>query len=234
MPHAETKHTIDIFERIYSQLPPLLPPEIKFEFEHALEHLHDDVTVDTNDVENIVISLGKKVWPYRRAFGEFLDMHQGKLGEKFLLGKLPVALKGKIKELKEQGVTYHDLRVGGPAEYFEIEERMILQEKLIEVDSDIKSHAVQAVLGIDRKKYESLIVDFQMILDDIEKRLETFRSMAEDEEEHPRLADEIRAQVRSFEFGLCLLGPNTELVHVINAHEHFAERKIAKKLHRME
>lgn len=234
MLHSTTKHTIDIFERIYKQLPPLLPPETKDEFEHALEHLHDDVTVDLNDVENIVIALGKKVWPYRRAFGEFLDMYQGKLGEKFLLGKLPANVKAKIKELKEQGVTYHDLRTGGPADYFEIEERMVLQTGLIEVDSDIRAHAEQAVVGLDRKKYEDLIIDFQTILDDIEKRLDTFRLMAEDEEEHPRLAEEIRDQVRGFEFGLCLLGPHTEHHRVLNAEEYFIGRKEEKKMHRLE
>ena len=229
MNHLEAKHTIDIFERIYKTLPPLLPEGVKDEFEHALEHLRDDVTITTEDVENIVIALGKKIWPYRRAFGEFLDMYQGKLGEKFLLGKMPINIKTKIKELKEQGVTYHDLRVGGPAEYFDIEERMILKGSLIEVDADVRAHAEQAVLSLDRKKYEELILDFQTILDDIEKRLETFRVMAEDEEEHPRLAEEIRGQVKGFEFGLCLLGPHTEHHHVLNAEDYFIERKKDKK-----
>jgi len=232
MNNSSIKHTIDIFERIYNHLPPLLPEETKEEFEHALEHLHDDVTIDLADVENIVIALGKKVWPYRRAFGEFLDMYQGKLGEKFLLGRLTPALKNRYKEIKEHGVTYHDLRSGDPLNYFELEERILLKESLIDVDGDVRVHAEQAVLGLDRKKYEDLIIDFQTILDDIEKRLDTFRLMAEDEEEHPRLAEEIRSQVRSFEFGLCLLGPNTEHHQILEADDYFLERRKDKKIHR--
>lgn len=232
MNNSQAKHTIDIFERMYKKMPPLVPKEIKKEFDHALDHLHDDITVTTEDVEDIVIALGKKIWPYWKAFGEFLDMYQGKLGEKFLLGKLSPDLKNKYKEIKEHGATYRDLRTGSPLSYFESEERLILTEGLVEVDGDIRLHTEQAVLSLDRKKYEDLILDFQTILDDIEKRLETFRTMAEDEEGHPRLADEIRDQVRSFEFGLCLLGPNTEHHQVLNAADYFEERKQDKKVHR--
>mgnify|MGYP007094905229 CR=1 FL=1 len=234
MNNSTAKHTVDIFEIMYKRLPPLVPEEVKKEFDHALDHLHNDVTITSEDVEDIVIALGKKIWPYWKAFGEFLDMYQGKLGEKFLLGHLQPSLKNKYKEMKEHGATYHDLRSGGSLDYFESEEKVILNESMVDVDTDIRLHASQAVLSLDRKKYEDLIIDFQTILDDIEKRLETFRILAEDEEEHPRLADEIRAQVRSFEFGLCLLGPNTQHIQVLEAEDYFIERRKGKKIHRFD
>ncbi len=229
MHHSHIKHTIEIFEIMYKQLPPLVPSEINKEMEHALEHLNDDFEVGIEEVENMVIALGKKIWPYWKAFGEFYNNDQGRLGEKFLLGKLPIELKKKYNEFKEHGGNYHDLRTGAPAVFFETGERLEITQTLVDVDVEVREHTKQTVLSIERKKYEDLIIDFQTILDDIEKRLSNLSMLAEDEEEHPELAKEIRAKVRAFEFGLCLLGPNSQTHELENAEDYFVERREFRK-----
>ena len=234
MHHPQIKHTIDIFERMYNNLPPLLPEEIKNEMEHALEHLHNDYTVSIEDVESIVIAMGKKIWPYWRSFQEFVDMAQGEMGEKFLLGKISLGLKSKYKKFKECGGSYRDLRTGGAMNFFDENERVEIAKMVVEVDQEVKKYVRQMSLSSDRKKYENLIIEFQEILDGIEKRLDNLRLAAEDEAEHPRLAEEIRAQIKSFEMGLCLLGPNIKNHEICGAEEFFQERKISKKLHRFE
>ena len=229
MHHPQIKHTIDIFEIMYKNIPPLVPEEVEKEMGHALEHLHDDYKVGIEEVENMVIALGKKIWPYWKAFDELYNMDQGKLGEKFLLGKLSVELKTKYSEFKEHSGNYHDLRMGASAIFFETEERFEITQALVEVDIDVRNHTEQSVLSLERKKYEDLIIDFQTILDDIEKRLDALRLVAEDEEEHPELATEIREHIRAFEHGLCLLGPNTQYHEVKNLEDHFADRRDTKK-----
>lgn len=227
-----SKHTIAIFEKIYNNLPPLVPDEIKQEMEHALDHLRNDFDLSMEEVEDTMIVFGKKVWPYWKAFGEFLDAFEGKLGEKFLLGRVSMPLKTKYKQFKEHGGDYFAVYSGDPSSFFTAEERQALSIALVEVDQDVRNHAVQSVLSSDRRKYEDLVVDFQNILDDILKRLESLRMVADDEQEHPQLAEEMRAQIRSFEFGLCLLGPHTKSEDVCNAKNYFAERKRHKVLHR--
>lgn len=229
MHHPQVKHTIDIFERMYQNLPPLTPEFVEKEMKHALEHLRDDVEVGIDEVENIAVSLGKKIWPYWKAFDELCSMCQGRLGEKFLLGRLPVNLKQKYLEFKEHGADYHDLRSGGGASYFSLDERQEITAVLIMVDQEIKEHMKQAVLSVDEQKYQNLIIDFQNILDDIEKRLDSLRLMAEDEEEHPELAEEIRDKIKTFELGLCLLGPNTKHHELLNINDHFVERRGARR-----
>ncbi len=231
--HVQAKYTIDLFERMCNHLPPLLPKEIVSETEHVLEQLHNDFTVSIEDIEKTIISIGKKVWPYQKAFQEFIDVAQREIGEKFLLGKLFPNLKDKYKKLKEYGVTYYDLRSGGPIDFFEEEERLIISQSIIEVDQEIQKYVRQLVLGTERKKYQNLITEFQKKLAKIEKKLANLRSIAEeDEAEYPRLVEEIKAQIKSFEMGLCLLGPNIQNQEVLQAEEFFQERKIAKKLHR--
>lgn len=227
-----SKHTISIFEKIYNNLPPLVPEEIKQEMSHALEHFQNDFSVTLEEIDDTMIIFGKKIWPYWKAFNEFLDMYEGKFGEKFLLGRIPRELKFRYKEFKEHGGIYKDVYSGSPATFFSIEERQMLSSSLVEVDSDIRQQVMQAVLSVERKKYEELILNFQIILDDIEKRLDSLRLMADDEQEHPQLAGEIREQVKAFEYGLCLLGPHVQHEDVKNAELYFQERKIYKNLHR--
>jgi len=225
-------HTISIFERIYSNLPPLVPDETKKEMEHALEHLKNDTDLSTEETENTLIVFGKKIWPYWKAFNEFVDSFDGQMGEKFFVGKLNNELKQKYKLFKEHGGTYADVYSGGPAFFFGIDERQPMTEALLGADEDLKRYTVQAVLSTDRKKYEDLILDFQTILDDIEKRLDSLRLKADDEQEHPKLADEIRAHVRAFEHGLCLLGPHTRFQDVFEAEGFLEERRKTRVLHR--
>lgn len=231
MHHPQIKHTIAIFKRMYKNMPPLVPEFVKEEIGHALEHLNNDFTITASDVEDVVIAIGKKIWPYWKAFEEFFDFYQGKLGEKFILGKLSLPLKKRYEEFREQGVSYYDLRLGGPLIFFNSDEREKLMRIFVEIDKEIREHARQLILSTEQKKYEGLILNFQNILDDIEKRLESLRLMAEDEEEHPQVADEIRAQIRGFEFGLCLLGPNTKYHELLNVDDYVAERRLTKAIY---
>lgn len=227
-----SKHTISIFEHIYKNLPPLVPEQIKQEMQHALGHFQNDLTVTIDEIDETIIVFGKQVWAYWKAFQEMYDTYEGKLGEKFLIGRLSRSLKTRYKQFKEHGGTYFDVYSGAPLSFFAVEERQDLMATLVEVDEDIKRHTWQAVLSSDRQRYENLIVNFQTILDDIEKRLDSLRIVADNEQEHPQLADEIRAQIKGFEYGLCLLGPSTKHEDVINAELYFEERKLYKKLHR--
>ncbi|HLD31350.1 MAG TPA: hypothetical protein VJB37_00425 [Patescibacteria group bacterium] len=229
-----TRHTLDIFKKIQANLPPLTPPELAKEYEHALEHLENDFTIGHREVEDLVISLGKKIWPYWKAFFEFYDLNQGKLGEKFLLARLSPDLKKRYQAFCAHGGDYHDLRSGAPASFFKPEERIIITAALIAVDGDIRNFTRQAVTSTEMNKYEEAIFSFQEIIDDIEKRLQSLRQLAEDEGEHPRLAEEIRERVRAFEFGLCMLGPHTPYHEVINAPDYFTDRRHSKNLHRFE
>ena len=211
-------------------MPPSVPAGIKEDMTQALEQLRDNYDLTLVELEQTVIAFGKKLWPYRKAFEEFIDSYEAKSGEKFLLGTLSPALKKRYHEFKKYGGTLRDLHVGSPAEFFTSEERSDLCEALIKMNQDVRAHATQAVLAGDKIRYEKKVVEFQIILDDIEKRLDTLRLMAEDEQEHPELAAEIRAQVLSFEQGLCLLGPPHHYDAVCAAEEHFVGRKEEKKM----
>ena len=66
---------------------------------------------------------------------------------------------------------------------------------------------MQRVVSTDVKQYKEKIKEFQQIFIAMEKQIADLHTMADDEQEHPELAAEIRAHIRGFEEGLSLLGP---------------------------
>ncbi len=227
------KHTLDIFSHLVKQMPPLVPEDIKEDAKQAYEQMKSNFDLEVEELEKTIIVFGKKLWPYRRAFEEFFNVYENDMGEKFLIGKLEPKLKRKYKEFLEYGGTFRDLHTGNPALFFDTEERVQMCEALVDVNGEIARYTAQAVLSSDRVKYEKRIVEFQVILDDIEKRLNTLLMMADDEQEHPELAAEIRQQVLSFEYGLCLLGPPHHYDAICQTEEHFVGRKNEYKIRKM-
>lgn len=225
MHNPAIRHTIEIFTLLIDELPPLVPESIKKDADQAMEQIHNNFDLTLEELEKTVIVFGKKLWPYRKAFEEFFDIYETRFGEKFLIGTLPPGLKKRYMEFKEYGGTYRDLHTGNPSVFFVADERHLLCKAVIQVNEDVRLHTIQAVLAMDKVNYEKRVVEFQLILDDIEKRLDALRLMADDEQEHPELATEIRQQVLSFEYGLCLLGPPHHYDAICRAQEHYVGRK---------
>ncbi|MBT3419109.1 MAG: hypothetical protein HOC34_01755 [Candidatus Magasanikbacteria bacterium] len=232
--HPAVQHTLTIFEKICMKLPPLVPADVQKDMAQALEQMQDNLHLSIDELEDTIIVFGKAIWPYRKAFHEFLGVAEGRMGEKFLLGKVTRNTKRVYNNFIEEGGSFRDLHAGKKSiSFFSPEERGELCQALIDVEDDIEVHTKQEVLSTNRRAYEERIIEFQLILDDMEKRLDTLRTMADNEQEHPELASEIRAQIRGFEYGLCALGPHPEEHAVCGAEDHFKGRKQEKTAHRI-
>ena len=218
-------HTIKIFEHLYNFIKSVLPQELDQEVDQVLQQLNGDYNLTLETIEETVIVYGQKIWPYRKAYSELLSEYQGKLGEQFLLAKLSATLKKKYAHYKQEGGSFRQLHSGSDISIFTPKERQKIGEILIAVHSDIQQHVTQAVHGTQEKLFIKKVKEFQHVLVDIEDRLNLMRQMANDEQDHPRLAAEIRDHVKTFELGLSAIGPESSFDDLINTHDHFVGRK---------
>jgi hypothetical protein len=200
-------HTRLLFERLCQNIPPLVPDNIQKDMSNALEQVQENVSLSLEELEDTVVSFGKKLWPYREAFLEFYRIHEGPMGETFLMQKLSPKLKKKYRLFKEMGGTFRDFHDGAIVDMFTSDDRVDLCEILVTVNAELWDYTYQKVLSTDRSQYEDRIKEFQHIFVDIEKKIEALNKMADDEQEHPEFAAEIREHVRGFEQGISLLGP---------------------------
>lgn len=229
---SNNEYTIDLCERLYINMPPLVPGEIKENMKKAIDQMKNNISLSVEEIEDVIIFFGKQLWPYREAYKEFYDVYEGMLGEKYFVRKLSQKLKMKYNQFITEGGSYRELHNGSKIEFFTHEERPELTEALVDVEQDIENYTRQTVVSTDQKKYEQRVREFTKILNDIEGHLTTLRTMTEKEGEHPELIAEINAQIKGFEHGLCLLGPKTDYEAIRSAQEHFDGRRTVIAMHK--
>lgn len=217
-------YSISFFERLLHDLPPLFPKADREAMQHALEHMKNGSQLTGEEVEATIITFGKKIWPYRRAFEEFFEKVAQRRTEEFL--------EAHVKdhpELRHHPVLSRDIeesfRQRAP------EERRALCEALVATRRDLWQATLTVVTGQEREAYEKRIVEFKVLQEAIEERLAKLRAVADMTQEHPRLATEIRQAVRDFEKGLAFLQPHTTFEEVCHLEARVpVRRKIIQSL----
>jgi hypothetical protein len=223
-------NTLNIFRQLCAYVPPLVPANIAQDMQAALEQLESNPHLSLEELEDTVIAFGKKTWAYRKAFYEMASVYEGNLGETMLLAVLSKSMQQTYQEFVSHGGTYRDFVAGGAAEFFSPEERITITETLVQVKDSVFQHARQAIVSTDRSLYLKKIEEFELVQKNIESVFVELHDIANNEQEHPELATEIRAHIRGLEYGLSALGPHTSPAEVMASVEHFKERKKYKML----
>lgn len=219
------KSTINLFRHLYERLPPLFPAEIKEKISHALEHVEHDPTVTIKEIEETMIAFGYEVWPWNQAYREFFTLAEATVGEHFLLPKFTPELRRRYEEFKRYGGSLRELHSGRPADFFSGEERSDLCAALVETQRELRRYVDNEVLGVFKEKYLQRVAEFSAVLEEIMIYVRQLNGLADAEQDHPALADQIRSQIQAFEYGLCFLGPEIGSEAVCQSVGYFAGRK---------
>lgn len=217
--------TIEVFRHLIASLPPLIPGELKTRLVESLAQVESEEGVTVEEVEDVMILFGYEVWPYLQAYREFLNSYEAKVGEHFLLPKLSESLQSRYHEFKLYGGNLRDLHSGRPADFFTHEERGELCVAFVELQHELRRYVDQQIITTERDRFLARVEEFAALLEDIRDRLEGLKDLAHGEADHPNLANEIRARVRGFEYGLCYLGPELDYAAVCETPEFFRGRK---------
>ncbi|MBT3816736.1 MAG: hypothetical protein HOE80_04325 [Candidatus Magasanikbacteria bacterium] len=230
---SSIKHTLVIFKKLVEQIPPLVPEDIISDLKEAYNQSEHNMSLSLEELEDTMIVFGKKLWPYREAFFEFFRLYEGELGEKILLQKLQGSVRKHVGQFFKSGGTFRAFYTGASLiEIFTPEERQSICVHLIAVDKDIWKYSKQRVVSTDKQAYLKKIKEFQILFADMEQLISGLHAMAEDESEHPELSLEIREHIRTFEYGVSLLGPKVSHKALCVAPLHFQGRKKDKYHHR--
>jgi len=219
-------YTIQLFGYFYSNIPPLFPVEQKEKIKEALVQMQTNQSVTSRQVEDTMIVFGYEIWPWNQAFRDFLTIAENAYGDEFLLPQLSEIMRKKYLDFKDYGGTLRDLHSGRPAIYFESEERVELYRALLKMQEDLKKYVNQQIASTEKERYLKKVEEYTELLGQIEDKLKGLREIAQNEQDHPMLADEIREKIRMFEYGMCLLGPELNFHAVSESVDFFAGRKM--------
>jgi hypothetical protein len=225
MEEVTTQHTIAIFRHLYEFVRGALPADLQAEMEHALDHVERDTELTREDIEHTMIVFGKKVWPYRKALQEMVEHTEGTMGDQLFRSSLSRSMQKRFQEFLDHGGSLRDIHSGGAVHFFSSEERVELNHALVDMHEHLRAFTVQRIRGIGARDFDTRVSDFARILAELEQELDHIRTMADNTQEHPLVAREMREHVRGFEEGLCFLGVEYTPEEVYNAQEHFHGRK---------
>lgn len=217
--------TINLFRHFYQKLPPLFPAGTKEKMAQSLDRFGPEQTLSQSELEDAMIAFGYEAWPWNQAYQEFFLVTETAIGEHFLLPKLTPELRRRYEDFKHYGGTLRELHSGRPADFFSGGERTDLGSALVETQLELRDYVNSEVASVNKGKYLKRVADFSTVLEKIKANLEQLNELAEAEQEHPSLADQIRARVRAFEYGLCLLGPEIDSEAVDQSVGYFVGRK---------
>lgn len=218
--------TLAIFRHLASVTPPLVPDALLSTMKRALDYFEAYPTSTLDELEKVMYAYGYELWPYNQAFKEELLSAEQRVGERFLRARLSAELNEHYQRFVKQGGTLRSLRNGKKiGEFFSVDERSALCEILVNVHHDIRAYALQHVWGVGKIHYRNNIEHFRRALKTMHHHIEKLRHLADHEDDHPALAEEIRAQIRAFEQGLCLLGPELSYDAVCSSVDYFEGRQ---------
>lgn len=217
-----SEYTSLFLERLYFNLPPLVVEEVRVELEQVLEELSREPR-SVVEVEDIIISFQKEIWPYTQAFEEMVQRYVEEMGETLLMRKSSYELRRAYEKYRQHS-TWKNLYKGQEISAFTVEERTELHQLLVDIMCDVRDYAKQAAIMSDRKVYENRIAYYQKRYAEIEIELDRLQELA-DNEENIDLAREIRQHARDFKLSIASLGPVFDFEAVCNAHAHFVGRK---------
>jgi hypothetical protein len=229
MQKQATQHTLDIFERVYTYVRPFVPKVLQEEIRIVLDCHRNDSQLTLEGLEDSLIMIGKKVWPYRRAFQEFRDRYHNQFGERFLLAQLSRGLKKKYDTYVVHGGRTDHVHSGQAAHFFSDDERVELYNALILVNEDIRQHVIQAIHSVDAGMYQGRVEEFHSTLALLETQMRVLHDLKSGNHVHGQVKEEIHAHIRGLEHGFGFLGPVVTEHDVRRAVEHFAGRVLDAK-----
>lgn len=218
-----------IFRHLYEYASPILPYDVRDEMAEALAQLEDRDDITRLEAEETLIVFAKKAWPYRKAYEDILAVFDAHYGEQFLKAHMPGRLWRRYQEFLAAGGEYYHVKTGRGVNFFTSEERVLLCGILVDMRQSVRDHVAQAIRSTEKKKFDNLVAAYENALADIDVELAHIRALADKEQEHPRLARQLRAEAEAFEHGLALLGPEQDAVRLCELKECVPRRR--RELH---
>lgn len=201
------------------RLVPLTPREVLEEAHRLYEELSQNEHASERQIQQALIEIGKKEYPYRKAYVALCATDEEKRLEEAAFAKIDATITEKIRTVTAHGVHLLDY----------------IKSKLFETQltSDERYHVEQAILAahdvINRQcderaksrqeNFDDLVRRWTQKRDEIQRLIDEMKRMAE---RSPELAGEILGKAASFEEGWSIVSRDPEEKEVREALASFA------------
>lgn len=189
---------LDEFEIAIKHLVPLTPPEIIKEAKDLFAELSDNPDVTEKQIHQALSLIGRKEYPYRKAYEELCQTDEEKRLQSAVFEHLEPEVREKIEELTKFGVVIEEYVKSDlfeeqlePDERYQVEKAILLADEVL--DTQCNQRAEQRKVD-----YESLVKKHKAFAEQLQKKIDGLRQMGQAE---PKWQAEINTTADRLEEG---------------------------------
>lgn len=211
------------FALAIERLVPLTPDEVTQEAQRLYADLSQNPATDEQLVRKALIEIGRKEFPYRKAYEELCANDEERRLQEATLARLSPALREKVLSLLQVGVSLVDYlnsqmfekELTGTQRH-EIEEAVLAAHDVINRQCDERA-------AERKQKYQDLVDRWRAYEERLQKKIEVIRSLAQRAHDADLAAEILDAAMR-FEEGWSIVERDPTEEDVQGAYEDFATR----------
>ena len=216
-PHASY---LKEFEIAIERLVPTLPAEIRSEAEELHRKLTEESTVAEGQIFDALVTVGKKEFPYRRAYDEMLGEQHEKELERQVLEHVEPNVKKVVEKYLKDGISVDEfVKSDMFEEELTPEERYQVTDGIFVAQDNIRKGAADEVQG-QEVRYAELVEKWKGIQNEIHELLDGLREIAA---ENPKFEEGIMNKVHLFEEGWSVVERDPEIESVKSEIKYWAE-----------
>ncbi|MEY4744438.1 MAG: hypothetical protein RL272_383 [Candidatus Parcubacteria bacterium] len=214
-PHA---YTLDLLRLALLRLPPTFSEARKKDAKKELERFAGDPAVPYDDIRKTIVELGKKSWPYRKAYEEMYVRYGRASEESFLLENLDSGVREKYEQfIHEGGKINHigsaknaaDIQQPSPFErYFSPEEKFAIEQALLAARDSARAEINELVTDKKKDEYEKLVKGYASRQRQMEEKIDELRHLSVISE---KWEAEISDRIRTLEEGWSVVEQGVDL-----------------------
>jgi dipeptidase len=192
------QYLLDEYRASVEKLVPLAPLEVREEAEKLYDELAQNEHATERQVRQALIAIGKKEYPYRKAYQALCATDEEKRLEAAAFAKIDPVIAEKIRAVTTHGVHLTDYVKSKlftsqlePDEQYHVEQALVAAHEVISRQCDERASE-------RKEKFSLLVAEWSVKRDEIERLIDELRNMATRSHE---LAGDILGKADAFEDG---------------------------------
>ena len=194
----KNQNELNLLKMAIDRIPFTFPEKEKKDFENKYQELEANPEAARDDIESMIVAVGRANWPYRKAYGDMLQNYGAEKHEEFFKLHLPDDLRKKYEDYVNRGGNLHDFRRGKNfEEEFTPEENLAIEEAFFSADDEVKGFMI-GVIKEHREEHDEALALYQKQQKILSNMIESLRELAGQSE---KWASQIIDKVKNFEEG---------------------------------
>lgn len=206
--------TLNLILEMIDRAPVTFPETRREEMKKKHGEFLKDKKIACEKISEAVVSFGREIWPYRKAWEEMYAKYGLPNEAKYFEAEMPVALHDKYFSCKREGAgrCLREFRMGGKMEkLFTPDEKYELDQAVIRALDRVKKEVDELVLGEKKDEYQKLFEKWSAEQKVMIDKLEELKKMAA---ANPKWRAEILDKIKIIEEGWSMIEKDVSLKEI--------------------